>query len=303
MDVSALVEAAGGFATTRELHAAGVSEQRLTLAVREGRLHRVRRGWYSTRAPADRRFVAVSLGGVLTGVSAVDAMGGWVWRHSREIHVSVAPNASRFVRPDRVVVHWEEASERSSMVGIASLHDALVRVALDADLETAVGCLDWAVRAGMTDLIDVERILLALPGSARGIARLLDPRSQSVLESVARVRLLLRGWSVVSQVRVGDVSAIDLVIENQVALELDGRAFHEATFERDRRKDLAITAEGRHSIRVSASMVRDEWPSIERAIEAALRARGCPNATGFSGLAPRKPRGNRRATPLLRFDS
>jgi very-short-patch-repair endonuclease len=302
MDVRAAIEAAGGFASTRHLRAVGVSEQRLTSAVRDGVVRRVRRGWYSTRDPADPRFAAVSLGGVLTGVSALDAMGAWVWRRPREIHVSVPPNASRFSRPPGVVIHWEESGSPSA-VGIANVHDALVRVALDADLETAVGCFDWAVRAGVLDLIDLERILLALPGSARQFRRWLDPKSQSILESVARVRLLRRGWSVVSQVRVGELGAIDLVIEDVVALELDGRKFHESTFERDRRKDVAIVNEGRHPIRVSRSMVWSEWRSIECAIEAALRARRHPAAAGFSGTAPREPRGQRRTTPLPHFDS
>jgi very-short-patch-repair endonuclease len=104
-------------------------------------------------------------------------------------------------------------------------------------------------------------------------------------------------------VRVGELGAIDLVIEDQVALELDGREFHESTFEGDRRKDVAITSEGRHPIRVSHSMVRSEWASVERAIEAALRARRHPAATGFSGVAPDEPCGHRRTTPLPSFDS
>jgi very-short-patch-repair endonuclease len=99
-----------------------------------------------------------------------------------------------------------------------------------------------------------------------------------------------------SQVRVGAFSAIDLVVEDQIALELDGRAFHEATFEADRRKDLAITIEGRHSIRISRRILRESWTDVERAIAAGLAARRHGDA-GKSGelFAPPKRKLRARA--------
>jgi very-short-patch-repair endonuclease len=94
---------------------------------------------------------------------------------------------------------------------------------------------------------------------------------------------------------VGELGAIDLVVEDHIALELDGRAFHESTFERDRRKDLQITREGRHALRVSTSMLYREWHSVEAAIEAALHARLGPVA-GNSGKPTPRPRG-RKVSP------
>jgi very-short-patch-repair endonuclease len=176
---------------------------------------------------------------------------------------------------------------------IVGVQDALVRLAFDADLETAVAGFDWAMRSGRLDSFECERTMLWLPDRARVISRWIDERSQSILESVARTRLLRRGWSVRSQVRVGDLESIDLVVEDTVALELDGREFHESRFERDRRKDLAITLEGRHSIRVSRSMLVSDWTRVEGAIEEALRARFVPVA-GFSGVLLPVPRGSRR---------
>ncbi len=172
-----------------------------------------------------------------------------------------------------MVLHWEDPSGLPSLPGVATLADALTRVALDEACDVAIPCFDWALATGRLDRVDVERVLLRLPPKARLLSEWIDFRSQSVLESVARVRLLSSGWRVRSQVPVGDLGSIDLVVEEEIALELDGRAFHESTFERDRRKDLEIAIQGRHSIRVSHRMVRDAWADVERAIAAALAAR------------------------------
>jgi very-short-patch-repair endonuclease len=171
--------------------------------------------------------------------------------------------------------------------------DALLRAALDEDVEVSAPCFDWAFASGRLDLMGFESIMRALPVAGRSIRDWVDPDSQSVLESVARVRIRKRGWTCRSQVRVGDSGAIDLVIEDQVALELDGRAFHESTFESDRRKDLAITLEGRHALRVSKPMLLEAWPQIEEAVGLALAARG--RSVGITGKESLRPRGNRRS--------
>jgi very-short-patch-repair endonuclease len=282
------------FATTAQLRAGGMTRRDIGRAITNGELRRVRRGRYTTLQPDDERVIAARVGGQLTGVSAIAALGGWLPRHPRVIHVAVPRTHSRLRREASripVIVHWVDRP--ASEAPIADLTEVLIRVALDEDLETVVSCFDWAFASASVDVIDFERILNALPIRARVLRSWVDPGSQSILESVARVRILRRGWSVRSQVRVGDVQAIDLVIEEHVALELDGREHHALRFEADRRKDLAITREGRHSIRLTASMLWDQWAEVELAIEAALFARrvSVPNA----GNAPAAPRGSKAA--------
>lgn len=279
------------FATTSRLRALGLTKRDIERAVRSGKLIRARRGLYSTRAIDDQQVIAARVGGQLTGVSAIAALGGWLPRPPSVLHVSVPRTHSRLRFPvGQVIVHWVDRP--AAVTGIADLHEILVRVVLDEDLETAVSCFDWAFASGHIDTVDFEIILRSLPSSARALRAWVDPRSQSVLESVARVRILQRGWAVRSQVRVGDLQAIDLVVEDHVALELDGRAHHEARFESDRRKDLAITREGRHSIRVTASMLWNHWADVEAAISCALEAR---QVVPSAGTAPVEPRGKRRA--------
>lgn len=288
------------FATTRQLLAQGLTKRDIQHAIRLGQLARVRRGFYSTLSHHDPRVIAVRVGGQLTGVSAIAALGGWLPKTPSVIHVAVPRTHSR-LRPApsgvRVVIRWVDRP--ASDASIANLDEVLIRVALDEDLETSVSCFDWALAAGRIDTVDLELIMKALPKPARVLRSWIDPRSQSILESVARVRLMQRGWKVTSQVGVGDFQSIDLVIEEHVALELDGRAHHELRFEADRRKDLAIAKAGRHSIRVTASMLWNHWGEVEAAIESALTARrAVPNA-GKPLALPRGSKRSPRSRPAL----
>lgn len=298
MSVAETVRAAGGFATTRQLRAARHTERAMTRAVRTGQVVRARNGLYSTRPDDDPELRAARLGGRLTGLSAVEALHGWVWTPPRVVHIALRPGSAgpRLPLQPGERIHWNSDDEPGGSPAVVGLRSALVRVVLDEPAEVAVPCVDWALQTGRLDRIDLERVLLRLPRGARGIRRLIDRRSQSVLESVARVRLVSQGWRVRSQARVGELGSIDLVIEDHVALELDGREFHEAGFEADRLKDLRITIEGRHSIRLSNRLVRERWPDVERAIRAALAARRAGDA-GKSGTAIPTPRGSRRHRP------
>jgi very-short-patch-repair endonuclease len=298
-DIGALVLRLGGVAQKRQLVALGARDVDLTRAVRAGSVVRVRQGWYSTMGEVEPCIQAVRIGGRLTGISAIIHLGGWVLG-SHPLHVSLADNAARLRDPLNrrrsfqsrrgVFLHWErrEVGERGSALCVG-LVDALVRVVLDEDLETAVAALDWALHTGRLDRFDLERILLELPADRRWIAGWVDVRCESLPESLSRTRLRVAGHRVTSQVGLGS-ERIDLVVDGIVGLEVDGEQFHVHRFEQDRRKDLAITLAGYHALRPSARMVFSDWDRVARAIAAAIRARGAPTF-GNSGLPPeRRPK-------------
>ena len=282
--VRKVVERLGGLAQKQQLATLGVHDRMLTTAVRSGSVIRARQGWYSTFAEHDLALRAARVGGRLTGMSALIANGAWAWI-DHPLHVSVSRGASRlrkqwdrFRRLDPaaaqdVVIHWDEdavlvAGDLTSV----SLAEALRSVVLDEPFEVAVAAFDWAFKSGSIDRMTFERILLTLPADARMIANWVDLRCDSILESIARTWLQLAGYRVVSQVRVGELEQIDLVINEVVALELGGRT-HEASLEKDWRKNVKITVEGRHPILATYSMVHNEFGSILQAIEVALRLR------------------------------
>jgi very-short-patch-repair endonuclease len=232
-------------------------------------------------------------------VSALAELGAWVLHRPPQLEVAVTRGSARLRHDAGAIVHWVSDRATPASTSVVGVSEALVRVVLDHDLEVSVPCLDWALSTGRLDRVEFEQLILALPESARCIREWVDPASQSVLESVARVRLRRRGHRIRSQVPVGDLRVIDLVIDDVVALELDGREHHESTFETDRRKDLQIVIEGRQPLRVSYSMLVHDWPTVELAITAALRARGRARR---SAIPPPEPRGARHATGAGRIN-
>jgi very-short-patch-repair endonuclease len=294
-DIQALVDSLGGMAQKQQLVRRGAGDIDLTRAVRSGSVARARQGWYTTLEPTDQRVKAVRVGGRLTGISAVIQAGGWVLG-SFPLHVSVPENAARLrshrnrrvlfdpAKRDGVILHWDArdlGSRGDSMaVGLA---DALARVVRDESFETAVAALDWALRTEALDLIDFERLISALPNDYQHIRSWVDPLCDSLPESLSRTRLRLRGHFVVSQVALGDLEHIDLVVDGCVAIETDGEQFHLNRFETDRRKDISITIERYHGLRASARTVFHDWDRFLLAVETALDGRRGPPGSANSG--------------------
>jgi very-short-patch-repair endonuclease len=285
-DVGALVRDLGGMAQKQQLVALGARGFQLTAAVRSGDVIRVRNGWYSTFEEQDPRLRAVRVGGRLTGISALAARGAWV-PGEHPLHVSLHDNAARMRAqgnrhqrlnlrsPQGVVLHWDEPSVRSfGNVTEVGLVDALIRVILDEEFEVAVAALDWALNSGSIDRVDFEALVLRLPLERRGVSHWVDAQCESLPESLARTRLRLAGHSVRSQVRLGELQRIDLVIDGLIGLEVDGEAFHLQRFEADRAKDLEITIDHLHALRPSARAIFHGWDRVEAAIDTALADRG-----------------------------
>lgn len=291
-------------AQKQQLVRRGAGDRDLTYAVRIGDVVRVRNGWYSTMPERSPELRAVRVGGRLTGVSAIAAWGGWVLG-DHPLHVAVNENAARLrsqhnrhkrynaAAPNGVQLHWEtrEQSERGTAVSVG-LADALVRVILDEPFETAVAALDWAIHAGRLDTVDFESLLLRLPAERRGIREWIDPRCESLPESLARTRLRVAGYSVQSQCPMPDGRRIDLLVAGVAAVEVDGDEFHRDRFEADRAKDIDITLMGLHVLRPSARAVFRDWTHVERAVEAAIRARARPLAGAENSGHPRRPLAN-----------
>ncbi|MEO7123262.1 MAG: hypothetical protein ABI400_09165 [Lacisediminihabitans sp.] len=300
-DVATIVDSLGGLAQKQQLVERGARDLDLTRAVRNGSVSRARQGWYTTLPEVDARVRAVRVGGRLTGISAIIQLGGWVLG-SHPLHVSVPDNAARLrsqhnrharfdpAAPGGVVLHWDssELSERGTAASVG-LSDALFRVVLDESLETAVAALDWALRTGALDLVDFYKLIQRLPEDYRCIRFWVDLDCDSLPESVSRTRLRLRGHFVTSQIPLGEVERIDLLVDYCAAIETDGEEFHLTRFEADRRKDVSILLEGFSVIRPSARMVFYDWDRVLRAVETAISMHIRSPASGNSGFASTAP--------------
>jgi very-short-patch-repair endonuclease len=307
--VREMVDGLGGLAQKRQLVALGASDWMLTRAVRRGEVHRARQGWYSTIPESEPVLRAARVGGRLTGMSALIELGCWSWRE-HPLHVSVPRGAARLRKQwDRfsrlnpanadVVLHWDDDGVvQGGGCQLVSVKDAYLRVVLDEPFELAVAAFDWGLRSGLLDRTALEEILRALPDDARMIGNWIDSQCDSILESIARTGLQLRGFLVTSQVPVGMLERIDLVIEDIVALETDGKD-HLGRFEKDRRKDISITIEGRHALRATYTMVRYDFDRLVEAVERAITARHPGWSLGNSGSDARPARRGRRKWRML----
>lgn len=309
MDAAALVARHGGALDRRRLLELGATDHDLRRALRAGALDRPRRGWYSTWGFRDPRFRAMRVGGRLTGMSALTALGCWA-PGEHPLHVAVPRNAARLrsqwrrkvrwadARPDGVVVHWvAPAHDRGSSTGVVDLLDALELVCRAEPLEVAIAALDWARSSARLDRFDAALLAQRL-GPLGWIVDRADERCESLPESLARSRLRACGLQVESQVRYsGTLERLDLVVEGAVAVEVDGDEHHRETFELDRARDLAITRAGLHALRPSARHVFGAWPTVQAAVERALRERGILVRLDNSGVAAlKRPATRRRST-------
>jgi very-short-patch-repair endonuclease len=308
-EISSLVESRGGIVTKADLVALGATDHHLTRAVRSGSVSRVRRGWYSTLPKNDPRVVAVAVGGRLTGASALHVLGAWMWS-TPPIEIAVPHNASRLrPRPRGSRVYWtdDEVSRQKGGRGTVDVEQALVHAVPRVPFEEAVALLDWAVRSGLVDRMAFAGVISRLPRRSQRIEEYVDSSAGSFPESIIRTRLRMNGRRVATQVSVGDLQRIDIVVDDVVAIEFDGRAWHADSFEADRQKDLRILSDGRVALRLSYGMVRRAWEAVVAAVDAALafhreaspqrraRRRGSRRARGLVGVPWSLPRYRRKS--------
>lgn len=306
--IAELVSSAGGLLHKHDLVAHGATDRHLTAAVRSRSVTRPRRGWYSTWDRDDPRYVAVSIGGRLTGAAALGQMGAWSWTRPT-VTVSVPETASRLRRRRGVRVVWDrvELSERGTTWSVDP-RDALARAVVEArTLEDAVILVDWARRSGLLhDDDDAVEVLSRRRADAAGLVAWSDGGAESILESAAGTRLRRAGHVVQRQVPVGRTrKIIDMVVDGIVGFETDGREHHQMRFDEDRLKDAAIARSGHVPFRAGTRMVRDTWGPTAAAIDALIGLAGGPRRVSAGNsclprvLGPRGRRHWRLAVPRV----
>lgn len=260
----------GGIASTLQLRATGATSEELTAAVRAGRLRRLRRGVYALPDAPAPAVSAVLARGRLSCVSAAHTYGLWGGSDPR-LHLQFPGHARAGPVQDPHVRHWLP-TEHSQEVWRVTVADCLRSVARCADAETAVAVFDTALTAGLVTLRELRAILSGQPVNVRRRWMLARPGSDSGVESIVRQRLQARGHVVEQQVHVAGVGRVDMRIDGELFLEIDGFAFHRdrEAFERDRVRDARLAARGSPRLRVSAAQVADDWPAVLDAVDRVL---------------------------------
>lgn len=276
MDVASRIATLGGVARTGVLLNAGHSRYEISTALARGVLVRLRQGILASPGADPYVIAAVRLGGVLTCTNALARHGVTLLWESKRAHVAVRRGFTSANKPTRNV-HLHYGHQHSGGDGLSAL-DGVPR-ALDA----AGACLlprahlvavDSALNKG---LVRPDQIL-SWSSSTRErrdwILGHMDGRAQSAGETLARLDLAERDLATHPQRFIEGVGHVDLVAQNEVIVEVDGRAFHTdpEQFKRDRKRDRRLNSLGYKVQRFAHTELTQSQPVHVGDVVAALLA-------------------------------
>lgn len=193
---------------------------------------------------------------VITGRSAATLLGVDLARGTDPVELLSTDRSLRLRRPGLAVRATSHPVESVPWrgIGLATARHAALDIARRGDVPWSVGEIDQMLRAGLLTRAELESYLFGRHdhgiGAAREVVELLDPRSESVPESVVRVLLVRDGLTpepqhVVLDAR-GVIGAVDLALVGQrVVVEYDGK-WHGSPFRvgRDRERLQRLEAAG-----------------------------------------------------------
>lgn len=265
MNPSDALEAFGGVARSTRLLRAGVTPHRLRRALTRGEVLRPVRGVYCLPGHTSDLLTATCVHAELACISAARGLGLWTLRPPSLIHASV--NHGRALDA-RFRVHRSEGLLTPLRICLQAMRclpelDALCIV------ESAVA-LGHVPLARLKDSVGGRR-----DGALRRIVELIDPHSQSVLETVARYHLRSAGLSTQSQVYIRGVGRLDLYVDGILGIEVDGRQHHSdhREFEEDRRRWNVLTTQGVPVLRVTHALLTREPDQFLALVRAAIASR------------------------------
>lgn len=282
----AVLELNDGVAKLSSFLAVDISGKQAGALTGRGVLDRPRIGWYCDPSLPWQAKCAIRVGGVLTCVSAVDSFGLPTPNPGRRhVHVLVPSNSARrrhnrdrrhYVVPgeDREVeMHW--SSTPGTLLGWrVDLVEALLQLADCVPEDWWIAALDAArhvPRDGRPILRDEdwERFVRLVPRRLRAALGLVDPRSESVLESLLRLAMLRRGISIVDlQFWPDPGHRVDFLLPGKLIVEADGAAFHDP--ELDRIRDALLRGLGYRVLHFSSVRILEDMDGVLDDIEAAL---------------------------------
>lgn len=248
MDISSTLSRLGGVAAAGELVRRGFGPGAIVRAAGAGLIIRIRRGYYAVPgAPADL-IAAARLGVRLTCLSAAPFLGLGTLVKPGALHVA---STSGRAAPGAICHRLPAMSSRASAFVVTPL-DCVVHGLHCLPEPDALVLAESAVAQRRVRLPDV---LDRLPGPANGPARRIvgrvDPRSGSVLETVARRGFLGAGFEVQTQVDIRRVGRVDFVINGCLIVEVDGYDFHSdpKAFAGDRHRSNSALEQGVPTLR------------------------------------------------------
>lgn len=248
----------------RELLDSGMTGARITEAVGDSQLIRVRRDHYALPETDRHTIEAVRVGGRLACVSAAAELGIFAF-DSSFTHIHLAREASRLrsavsrkhplaaLPRNGVELHWQPLiSAADGTEYCVGPRDALAQIIRCQSPEFALAALDTALHDGCISPYDLDEIFAAVPLKHHSIRPLIDARAEAGQETVLRELVRHAGLRYALQVWFDGIGRVDMVIEGCVVVEADSRAHHKSWEEhvRDRSRDRELARRGYVTLRL-----------------------------------------------------
>lgn len=263
--------------TRADLLEDGMSPRAITQSVRRGSLHRLRRDRYAATGIDEDVAEAVRIGGRLTCLSLLRALGVFVLQNSR-LHVHVRPGSSRIRRPksSSTILHWDVWSGWEAAKHATSLRDAVRHAVRCQTPRAALATLDSLLHHRLLTTEQLGEVFATLPERFRVLLALADPSAESGPETFMRLILRSLGVPFEAQVRIPGVGRVDFLVDGWLIIECDSREFHQGWDHQvqDRARDMAAAGLGLVTVRPLAADVMDSEERVRDQISAVLDAFG-----------------------------
>jgi len=263
--------------TRADLLGDGMSPRSITQAVRIGSLRRLRRDRYAPPGIDEAVAEAVRIGGRLTCVSLLRAIGVFVLQNSG-LHVHVRPGSSRIRRPkgDTTKLHWEVWSGWEAAMHATSLRDAVRHAVRCQTPRAAIATLDSILHHRLMTGAQLAEMFATLPERFHVLLALADPSAESGPETFMRLILRSLGVPFEAQVQIPGVGRVDFLVDGWLIIECDSREFHQGWDHQvhDRARDLAAAGLGHVTVRPLAADIMDREDQVRNQIAAVLAAFG-----------------------------
>jgi hypothetical protein len=256
-DLEQLLASQQGIATSGQILAI-ISRRAFDSELKSGSLERIWQGIYCRGEPDDMlrlRGLDLSCGTkVATCLGTAASMHGFDTEEPRDLHV-LSPPGCRLRSADGLVVHRRDGAPLVMVDGrrVTSPAWTAVEVARSLRRPRALATLDAALRSGTCSRADIWRAAIEQAGrrgivAVRNLIALADPRSESPMESEARLAMIDGGLPTPElQHEVvdgnGELRRLDFAWPDQrVAVEYDGMDWHSGpeAMKRDRRRQAAL---------------------------------------------------------------
>lgn len=253
MNIATYLASRGGTASTADLGRAGLSRHRLSTALADGTIVRIRRGLYGLPQDSGVHRAARELKGLVTCLSAAPDYGLWTLVPARRLHLCVGHRAA----PSGSLSHGRCRHPRHPWLPVAGLADVLIHALHCLPELEALVMVQCAVGRGDISLAFLRGKLGGNRNArARSVLDLVIPRADSLLEILANTTFRRAGLHVQRHVEIPGVGEVDFLIEDCLIVETDGESHLEPRqVKKDRGRNNASVVAGYLVLRFGYDLV------------------------------------------------